>query len=481
MNAWPKLEEERSVFLARLRPTTLCLFSALALLVFIKGPPVYAQQVTPVPPFVGTHSETWERFGVSQIPSGTSILGGIATISGDHMVTAGDFNMCTVTGLPSDGQILMDSDRPSGPLTIFFSQPVSAFGAYWGSGVRCFGDPPSILTFRDVAGNIIGTASFVYMGDGTLAWHGYRFGTPVKTITRTAGDGVEGVAIDGLQATVAASLGVVLGNISTRAFVQTADNVMIGGFIVQGTGAKRVIIRAIGPELTQYGITNALANPRLELHNRTGALIGSNDNWQATILGGVITTNQVSDIQNSGHAPTAASESAIIANLQPGNYTTILRGVNNTTGVALVEVYDLSPAASSSLGNISTRSFVQTGEHVMIGGFFVQGNGPKRVIIRAIGPELTQYGIANALGNPRLELHNRTGAVIASNDNWQTTILGGIITSNQVSDIQNSGHAPTAASESAIVADLQPGNYTAIVRGVNNTAGVALVEVYDLD
>ena len=143
--------------------------------------------------------------------------------------------------------------------------------------------------------------------------------------------------------------------------------------------------------------------------------------------------------------------------------------------------YDLSPGASSNLGNISTRSFVQTGEHVMIGGFIVQGSGPKRVIIRAIGPELTQHGIADALANPRLELHNGTGALIATNDNWQTTILGGIITSNQVSDIQNSGRAPTAASESAIIADLQPGNYTAIVSGVNNTTGVALVEVYDLN
>src|SRR5437764_7463193 len=175
-----------------------------------------------------------------------------------------------------------------------------------------------------------------------------------------------------------------LSNISTRSFVQTGEHVMIGGFIVQGSGPKRVIIRAIGPELTQFGIPDALANPTLELHNGSGALIGSNDNWQTTILGGIITSNQVSDIQNSGHAPTAASESAIIANLQPGNYTAIVRGVSNANGVGLVEVYDLSPVASSNLSNISTRSFVQTGEHVMIGGFIVQGSGAKRVIIRAI-------------------------------------------------------------------------------------------------
>ena len=272
-----------------------------------------------------------------------------------------------------------------------------------------------------------------------------------------------------------------LGNISTRSFVQTGEHVMIGGFIVQGTGTKRVMIRALGPELTQFGITDALANPRLELHNRAGALIASNDEWQTTIVGGVITGNQVSAIQNSGLAPTAASESVIIADLQPGNYTAIVRGVNDTTGVALVEVYDLNPGATSNLGNISTRSFVQTGEHVMIGGFIVQGSATKRVIIRAIGPELTQFGITDALANPTLELHNRTGALIASNDNWQTTILGGIIHGNQVSDIQNSGHAPTEASESAIIANLPPGSYTAIVRGVNNTNGVGLVEVYDLD
>jgi hypothetical protein len=186
---------------------------------------------------------------------------------------------------------------------------------------------------------------------------------------------------------------VTLGNISTRAFVQTGNDVMIGGFIVQGSGPKTVILRAIGPELTPFGIPNALADPTLELHDGTGALIASNDNWQTTIIGGIINSNQVSSIQNSGHAPTQASESAIIAALQPGNYTAIVRGVNNTTGIALVEVYDISPEATSILGNISTRGFVQTGDNVMIGGFIVEGTGPKTVILRAIGPELTQHGV----------------------------------------------------------------------------------------
>jgi hypothetical protein len=271
-----------------------------------------------------------------------------------------------------------------------------------------------------------------------------------------------------------------LGNISTRAFVQTGDNVVIGGFIVRGTGPKKVVIRAIGPELTQHGVPNALANPTLELHDHRGALIASNDNWGTTIIGGVITMNQVAALRASGYAPSDQRESAMIVNLSAGSYTAIVRGVDNMTGVALVEVYDLSPTPNSILENISTRSFVRTGDNVMIGGVIVQGTQSRRVIVRAIGPELTQYGVPNALADPTLELHDGTGALIASNDNWQHTIIGGIITSDQVHDIMNSGHAPTDPRESVIIATLLPGNYTAIVRGVNNTTGVALAEVYDL-
>jgi hypothetical protein len=230
-----ELKEKRSLFLAFLRVGMLYPLGALALLLFLKPLPVSAQQVTRVPPFVGTHSETWERFGFGFIPNGTSILGGIATISGSAIETAPSFQMCFVRGRPHDGMTLMDSDRPSGPLTIRFSQPVSAFGAYWGSGVNCFGDPPSILTFQDVAGNIIGTDSFQYEGDGTLAWHGYHFGTPVKTITRTAGDGREGVAVDGLQATVGAAA-------SPRAVLADFNSDGHPDYVLQNVGARQTAI-----------------------------------------------------------------------------------------------------------------------------------------------------------------------------------------------------------------------------------------------
>jgi hypothetical protein len=268
-------------------------------------------------------------------------------------------------------------------------------------------------------------------------------------------------------------------NISTRAFVQTGDNVMIGGFIIKSSFST-VVVRAIGPELTHYHVPNALANPRLELHDATGALIASNNDWEHTIIGGIIVADQVDYIRDTGYAPTDPRESVIIATLQqPGNYTAIVRGVNNTMGVGLVQVYDLY--RTGVLSNVSTRSFVQTGADVMIGGFIVEGDAPKKVIVRAIGPDLAQHGVANPLADPTLELHNSTGALIASNDNWMTTMPGGIITSDQVQDIRNSGHVPGDRMDSAIIATLPPGNYTAIVRGVNATTGVGLVEVYDLD
>jgi len=272
-----------------------------------------------------------------------------------------------------------------------------------------------------------------------------------------------------------------LGNISTRAFVQTGDNVVIGGFIVQGSQPKRVIIRAIGPDLSRYGVPNPLFNPTLELHDASGALIASNDNWQHTIIGGIITSNQVAEIICSGYAPGDGRESAIIADLQAGNYTAIVRGVNSLIGVALVEVYDLSPGNGSILANISSRALVQTDDNVMIGGFIVRGTLSKRVIIRAIGPSLSQYGVPNTLPDPTLELHDSSGALIAFNDDWQHTIIGGIITRDQVLEIQNSGYAPSDPRASAIIAELPPGSYTAIVRSRNIIIGVALVEVYDLD
>lgn len=269
-----------------------------------------------------------------------------------------------------------------------------------------------------------------------------------------------------------------LANISTRGNVGTGDNVLIGGFIISGIEPKQVIIRGRGPALAAFGL-NALSNPVLELHDSTGALIATNDDWQSTHLAGIITSDQVSDIQNSGLAPSNAADSAIIATLRPGSYTAIVHGVNNGTGVGIIEVFDLSPGTGTILGNISTRGNVGTGDNVLIGGFIINGADPRKVIIRARGPALAAFGL-NALSNPTLELHDSTG-LIATNDNWQSTHLGGIITGDQVSGIQNSGLAPSNAADSAIIATLPPGSYTAIVGGVNSGTGVGIIEVFDLD
>jgi glucose/arabinose dehydrogenase len=256
-------------------------------------------------------------------------------------------------------------------------------------------------------------------------------------------------------------------NISTRARVELNDNVLIGGFIITGNAAKKVIIRAIGPSLSQYGLSDLLADPTLELHNGSGALITSNDNWQDD-------QSQATQISQSGYPPPNSLESAIITTLQPGNYTAIVRGKNSGQGIALVEVYDLDPAASSQLGNISGRANVQTNDNVMIGGFIVGNNiGACKVIVRAIGPTLSQYGLSNVLADPVLELHDGSGALIQSNDNWQDD-------PDQAAQIAAANLVPPNLLESAIFTALAPGNYTAIVRGKNNGVGIALVEVYKI-
>jgi hypothetical protein len=271
--------------------------------------------------------------------------------------------------------------------------------------------------------------------------------------------------------------GGVLGNISTRLQVGTGNNVLFAGFIIQGTGSKTLLIRSAGPSLTQFGVPGVLANPQLELHDANNT-IGTNDNWQTTQIGGVITSDQVAAIQNSGAAPGDPAEPAIIATIPAGSYTAIVQGVGGTQGVATVEVYDLIPNNGAVLANISTRGFIQTGDNVMIGGFIIVGTSSK-VLVRATGPSLIPFGVNNALANPRLELHDGNGT-LAGNDDWQTTQPGGIIGSDQSAAIQASGLAPGNAAESAIIATLAPGNYTAIAQGVNGGTGVGLVEVFAL-
>ena len=252
-----------------------------------------------------------------------------------------------------------------------------------------------------------------------------------------------------------------LANLSTRAQVGTGGDVLIGGFVVSGSSSKRILARGIGPSLVQFGVTNALMDPTLELHAQNGALLFSNDNWT--------TAPNKQEISDTGRAPGSSQEPAILTTLAPGKYTAIVRGSGNTTGVALVEVYDQDSGPGSLLANLSTRGEVGTGANVMIGGIIVTSE--KTVLVRALGPTLTQFGLANALADPALELRNAQGSLVDSNDNWQT--------SPQKTQIQATGFAPPNPAEPAIYVSLPTGNYTAIVRGVGPApTGTALVEVY---
>jgi hypothetical protein len=254
-----------------------------------------------------------------------------------------------------------------------------------------------------------------------------------------------------------------LGNISTRLRVETGDNVLIGGFIVTGTQPKKIIVRAIGPSLPLAG---ALADPALELRNSSGALIRSNDNWRDDPA-------QESEIIATGIPPSNNLEAAIVETL-PANgsaYTAIVRGLDNGTGIGVVEAYDLDRTVNSKLANISTRGFVQTGDDVLIGGLIVLGQNPLRVIVRAIGPSLPFPG---TLADPTLNLHDGNGTLVASNNNWREDPV-------QESAIIATGIPPSDDLESAMVHNLTPGSYTAIVRGVNNTTGIAVVEAYGLN
>ena len=252
-------------------------------------------------------------------------------------------------------------------------------------------------------------------------------------------------------------------NISTRLRVETGQNVMIGGFIVNGNDPKKVILRAIGPSLAGFGVVDPLADPVLELHGSDGSLITTNDNWKNT---------QQAEIEATGLQPQNDLEAAIVMTLDPGSYTAIVSGKGDSTGVGLVEVYDLDQAVDSILANISTRGFVQTDDNVMIGGFILGGGDDgAQVLVRAIGPSLTQFGVTGALADPTLELHNADGDLAGSNDNWKSL---------QQAEIEATGLAPQDDAESALLAELAPGSYTAIVAGRDGSVGVGLVEIYDL-
>jgi sugar lactone lactonase YvrE len=254
-----------------------------------------------------------------------------------------------------------------------------------------------------------------------------------------------------------------LTNISTRASVQTGSGVTIAGFIVTGTDSKQVVVRGLGPTLTQFGVSGVLADPFVSLFDGAGNVLWNNDNWKDT---------QQAQIQATGLAPPNDLESAILRILPPGNYTAVLSGKNGTTGVGLVEVYDTNPGVFAELTNVSTRGFVGTGQSVMIGGFITGGgNGSTQVVVRGLGPTLTQFGVSGALADPEVTLVDGNGNVVQNNNDWKNT---------QQAAIQATGLAPPNDLEAAILATVAAGHYTAILSGHGGGTGIGLVEIYKL-
>jgi PKD repeat protein len=277
-------------------------------------------------------------------------------------------------------------------------------------------------------------------------------------------------------ALVVIEVNAILQNISTRAQVLTGDNVVIGGIIITGAQPKKVIMRAIGPSIKAGGqpLPGAMQNPTLELHDRN-TVIGTNDDWKVNDQN---QQSQQAEVEATGLAPTDDRESALVKTLNPGSYTVILRGQNNRTGIAVVEVYDLD-SPISQLANISSRGLVQTGDNVMIGGFVA---GPSkaantRVVIRGIGPSLSGSSVPTPLQDPTLELHNGDGDKIASNDNWK---IDDQTQQSQEAAIRAIGFAPGDDRESVILTELAPGPYTAILSGKGTATGIGLVEIYNI-
>ena len=384
-------------------------------------------------------------------------------------------------GSPSTAEVaIRDDDPPPAPVITSPSSASGTKGQPFSYQITATGNPtsynatglPSGLFVNRSNGLISGTPTVSGTFNVTLSATDSSGATGTSTLTLTISEQTDPSPTPTPSPTATptptaspSSSPADLQNISTRARAGNDDNVIIGGFILQGDTPKRVILRAIGPSLEDVGVAGSLADPTLELFNASGESIGFNDNWK--------TGGQRAEIEQTGVPPGNERESALVMNLQPSNYTAIVRGANGGTGVALVEAYDLDSAASR-LVNISTRSNVSIGENVMIGGFIIGSEHSTKVMLRAIGPSLAQADppVENALIDPSLELRDGQGSLIVSNDNW--------VNSPQRQQIQESGLAPADGRESAIIAALPKGNYTAIVRSSDGSAGIALVEVYRL-
>jgi Fibronectin type III domain len=405
---------------------------------------------------------------VSSLPlsaSGQYVWDTSAVSAGTYYIYAEVSDGLDTRGSYSTGQLrVFSSVAPSVPANLGASAvSASAINLNWtasadsgGSGLagykveRCTGS--GCTSFVQIATSVL--ASYADSGLSASTTYSYR----VRAYDNAGNN--SGYSNTATATTGAASASTTrLVNIATRGLVLTGDNVLIGGLIIGGSSPKTVLIRAVGPSMASLGVAGVLANPMLQLYSGQ-SVIASNDDWGSAA--------NAAAIQATGLAPGNPLESAILITLAPGNYTAIVSGSGGGTGVGLVEVFEIDHP-EIPLANLATRGQVQTGDNVMIGGFIIQGDTPKTVLIRAVGPSMASLGVPGVLANPMLQLYSGQ-TVIASNDDWQSA-------TNAVT-IQATGLAPLSPLESAILITLAPGNYTAIVSGSSGGTGVGLVEVF---
>jgi Bacterial Ig-like domain (group 3) len=446
------------------------------------------QDLTPVTTLLGKvplDTNGQATVTTSSLTAGNGFLGNhfiTAMYSGDPNFTHGDATLVQKVHASASTTTASSSPNPSnfGQAVSFTATVVSAPpGPTIPSGMVTFQEGATVLAQIPLDGS--GAASFstssLFGGDHTITASYYSdtvFASSIGMTTQTVAGGptpTPGVTPTATPTPTGTPTPTPPGaaqpiNLSTRMRVQTGDNVGIGGFIITGTVPKQVLLRAIGPSLGQSGVPDALADPVLELHGPAGFATITDDNWRDDPA-------QEALIIATGLAPINNLESAIDATLNPGAYTAVVRGKNNTSGVGLVEVYDLSQAGLAKLGNISTRAFVSTGANVVIAGFILGAHTDSdRIIVRGIGPSLTAMGVPNVLANPTLELRDSNGTVLIADNDWQDDPA-------QAAELTAAGLAPTNNLESAIAATLPPGTYTALLAGLNNATGVGLVELYD--
>ena len=405
--------------------------------------------------------------GLSLSPA-TGLISGTPTVDGNFRValTATDGGSTATATL----QLTFSSD-PTLPVIVSPSETSVAPGETFSYTISAPSEAPDATVFA-LVGNLPQGLGFD-SSTGTIT--GTYTGSVAQAALQGRGKPLSGGVITNVQLFATNSRGtttlplvfftkpVGVVNISTRLAVQTGENVLIGGFIVTGNAPKKLLIRAIGPSLAVGG---RLEDPMMELYDANG-LLGSNDDWRA---------DQEQEIIDTTIPPTNERESSILATLNPGAYTALVKGKADQTGVGLVELYDLGTASldsssQSKLANISTRGFVQGGDDVMIGGFIITSASTK-LIVRAVGPSLATQGVAGALENTTLELRDGSGELVSGNDDWRT---------DQEQEIIATSVPPTDDRESAVVSTLNAGSYTAVVRGANNTTGVGLVEAYVLE